>query len=153
MTEQLSQASQADGLAVEGSYSFVRVFVWAIPILGFIGTVLGIGTAVSSFSTSVAAAVDLDVMKNSIGSVTSGLGVAFDTTLLALVLSLLIMLPLSALQKAEEDLLAAIDAYCERRLVRRMVDTAPVQGASLPELSTQISRLADAVAALEKRND
>ena len=122
VVDQLSSQAQIDADAVESSYTMVRVFIWAVPILGFIGTVIGIGAAVGGFSASVGAAVDLEVMKNSIGSVTTGLAVAFDTTLLALVMSILIMFPASWLQKAEEDFLAAVEEYCDQRLVRRLDD-------------------------------
>ena len=119
---QLSNHAQADADQVDSSYSLVRVFIWAVPILGFIGTVMGIGSAVAGFSESVGAAADLAVMKESIGNVTSGLGVAFDTTLLALVMSILIMFPSSSLQKSEEDFLADIEDYCDEHLLQRLVD-------------------------------
>ena len=120
LVAQLGGQAQADADALESSYTLVRVFIWAVPILGFIGTVIGIGSAVGGFSESVGAAVDLAVMKESIGNVTGGLGVAFDTTLVALVMSILIMFPASSLQKAEEDFLAAVEDYCDERLVVRL---------------------------------
>jgi biopolymer transport protein ExbB/TolQ len=122
VVEQLSGQTQADADAVESSYTMLRVFIWAVPILGFIGTVIGIGAAVGGFSESVGGAVDLEVMKDSIGSVTTGLAVAFDTTLLALVMSILIMFPASSMQKAEEDFLSAVEDYCDEKLVRRLDD-------------------------------
>jgi len=61
-------------------------------------------------------------MKESIGSVTSGLSVAFDTTLIALVLSIPIMFASSAVQKQEEAFLAEIEDYCDEHLVRRLED-------------------------------
>jgi hypothetical protein len=62
VSEHLGGQAQLDAGAVESSYTMVRVFIWAIPLLGFIGTVIGISAAVAGFSDSVAAAVDLDVM-------------------------------------------------------------------------------------------
>ena len=44
-----SQADQ-DEAVMETSYSLIQGFVWAIPVLGFIGTVLGLSEAISSFS-------------------------------------------------------------------------------------------------------
>ncbi len=116
----LESQAGADADAVESSYAMVRVFIWAVPVLGFIGTVLGIGAAVGGFSDAIGSAVDLDVMKNSIGSVTGGLSIAFDTTLLALVMSILIMFPASWLQKLEEGFLADVEDYCDENLVRRL---------------------------------
>jgi biopolymer transport protein ExbB/TolQ len=168
VVDQLSNQSQIDANAVESSYTMIRVFIWAIPLLGFIGTVLGISEAVAGFSNSVAEAVDLDVMKQSIGAVTSGLGVAFDTTLLALVMSIFIMFPTSSLQKAEEDFLDRVDIYCEQHLGRRLDDNDDAAGErpealaglthltdsaseGLAKLEAHLSRLADAVGALDER--
>ncbi|MBW2419328.1 MAG: MotA/TolQ/ExbB proton channel family protein [Deltaproteobacteria bacterium] len=175
---QINNQAQIDSDAVESSYTMLRVFVWAIPILGFIGTVMGIGQSVSGFSDSVASAVDLDVMKYSIGAVTTGLGVAFDTTLLALVMSIVIMLPTSTLQKAEEDFLSECEHYCDEHLVRRLDDGGTAAGgqdardtgdegarrvleslavlgerasASLRSLDTELSRLSDNAGRLERR--
>jgi len=120
----LNTLADADAYAVESSYTVLKVFVWAIPILGFIGTVTGIGQAVAGFSQSIQVAQELDVLKDSLGSVTSGLGVAFDTTLLALVMSLLIMFPVTVLQKAEERFLAAVENYCSDNLLCRLDDSS-----------------------------
>jgi len=120
--QQLKTQADTDANAIESSYSMLKVFIWAIPILGFIGTVLGIGQAVGGFSASVEAAQSLEVLKESLGSVTLGLGVAFDTTLLALVVSVVIMFPASSLQKAEEDFLLQVEQYCNSRLLCRLDD-------------------------------
>lgn len=122
VVEFLAAESTTDEGRVEASYALIRVFVWAVPTLGFIGTVIGIGAAVGGFSETLEAASSLEGMKESIGTVTGGLGVAFDTTLLALVMSILIMFPASAVQQAEENLLAEIDDYCADVLVRRLRD-------------------------------
>jgi hypothetical protein len=152
----LRAQAQRDEAVVESSFTMLRVFIWAIPILGFIGTVVGIGASVGGFSESVSAAADLEVMKDSIGSVTTGLGVAFDTTLLALVMSLFIMFPTSSLQKAEEDFLARVDEYCQRHLVARLDDdlaTARRIGDEPEWVATVADRLADRLlAALERRS-
>ncbi|MFK7897422.1 MAG: MotA/TolQ/ExbB proton channel family protein [Myxococcota bacterium] len=121
--EFLTTESQADEGRVEASYGLVRVFVWAVPTLGFIGTVIGIGGAVAGFSETLEAASSIDGMKDSIGSVTGGLGVAFDTTLLALVMSILIMFPSNAVQRLEEIFLTEVDDYCTERIVRRFEET------------------------------
>lgn len=143
--EQLRMQADRDEAAVESSFTMLRVFIWAIPILGFIGTVIGIGQSVGGFSESVAAASDLDVMKDSIGAVTSGLGIAFDTTLLALVMSIFIMFPTSSLQKAEEDFLTRVDEYCQRHLVARLDDGASGRGAD-GEADAVVARVADRLA-------
>jgi biopolymer transport protein ExbB/TolQ len=149
--DQLRLSAERDENAIESGYTMLRVFIWAIPILGFIGTVLGIGASVGGFSEAVSSASDLDVMKDSIGVVTSGLGVAFDTTLLALVTSVLIMFPTSSLQKAEEDYLARVDEYCQRRLVSRL-ESSSADGTPETDPVPWADRLAEALLdALERR--
>jgi biopolymer transport protein ExbB/TolQ len=136
----LESQAGADADAVESSYAMVRVFIWAVPVLGFIGTVLGIGAAVGGFSDAIGSAVDLDVMKNSIGSVTGGLSIAFDTTLLALVMSILIMFPASAIQRREEAFLAEVDDYCAEYLIPKLRDelTADADEAVISALAQRL---------------
>jgi len=118
----LASHSEIDANAVQSSYTLMNVFIWAIPILGFIGTVIGISAAVGAFSGSLDAAQDVSVLKDSLNSVTTGLATAFDTTLIALVMSIFVMFPSSSLQKAEEDLLNWVDEYCNENLIKRLQD-------------------------------
>ncbi|MEA5511916.1 MotA/TolQ/ExbB proton channel family protein [Crocosphaera sp. UHCC 0190] len=97
--------------ASESSYTFPRILVWAIPLLGFIGTVVGISQAVNGFSGFLEQAGEIEQIKEGIGTVTSGLAVAFDTTLLALLLSVLVMIPLVLVERMESRLLLRIDIY------------------------------------------
>lgn len=120
VASRLATQSEIDSNAVSSSYALVKVFVWAIPILGFIGTVQGIGQAVGAFSATMSAAGDISALKDSFGMVTAGLGTAFDTTLLALVLSIFIMFPMSSIQKAEQGLLNWVDEYCNENLLKRI---------------------------------
>jgi len=120
--------SEIDGGTISSSYSTLKVFLWAIPIMGFVGTVLGISDAVGGFSGSLEAAQDISVLKSSLNNVTSGLATAFDTTLIALVMSLILSFPANAMQKAEEDLLAWLDAYCNENLLKRLNDGGGLAG-------------------------
>lgn len=148
VVEFLSVESRADEGRIDASHALIRVFIWAVPTLGFIGTVIGIGSAVAGFSTTLETAASIESMRESIASVTGGLGVAFDTTLLALVMSILVMFPSSALQRLEERFLAEVDDYCSERLVRRLVDEGPASGRS-GELEALLERL---LAALQARD-
>lgn len=112
--------SDRDASASDSSYSNARVLIWAIPILGFIGTVLGLGSSVSSFSEFLSGAADLSTIKVAIGSVTAGLGTAFDTTLLALILSVFLMFPLASVQRKEETLFVEVDNYLDDTLISRL---------------------------------
>jgi len=118
--------SEIDAGAVHSSYSVAKVVIWAIPILGFIGTVLGISAAVGGFSGALDQAQDIEVLKQSLSGVTSGLATAFDTTLVALVLSLMASFPVSMMQKREEDFLGQVDEYCTENLIKRLNDAGGV---------------------------
>ncbi|QNN22236.1 hypothetical protein HED60_08100 [Planctomycetales bacterium ZRK34] len=118
----LASQGDIDNNAAHSSYALVKVFTWAIPILGFIGTVIGISAAVGGFSGEMSTATDIGALKDKLGEVTGGLSVAFDTTLVALVMSLLVSIPTTALRKSEEDLLNRVDEYCNENLLKRIND-------------------------------
>ncbi len=118
----LASQSELDSNAVSSSYALLNVFIWAIPILGFIGTVQGLGSAVGNLSGSLKGATDIESVKTALGGITGGLGVAFDTTLVALIMALFLKFPASSLQKAEEDLLNWVDEYCNENLLKRLQD-------------------------------
>ena len=123
----LSSQSDIDATGVQSSYTVIKVFIWAIPILGFIGTVIGIGDSIGSFTGAMDSAQDVAKLKESLAGVTGGLATAFDTTLIALVMSLLVMFPSRSMQKAEEDLLNWVDEYCKENLLKRLKDATNVQ--------------------------
>lgn len=123
----LSSQSELDNAAVSSSYTLLNVFIWAIPIMGFIGTVQGLGNAVGSLSGSLESAADVESIKTSLGAITGGLGVAFDTTLVALIMSVFLKFPASSLQKAEDDLLNWVEEYCNETLIKRLQDVASEQ--------------------------
>lgn len=104
----------------ESSYAFPRILVWAIPLLGFIGTVIGISGAVSGFTGFLENSGDVEQIKEGIGQVTSNLGLAFDTTLLALFLSVLVMIPLVLVERYESSLLLGIDVFVNDKLLPRL---------------------------------
>jgi hypothetical protein len=116
----MAAQSNIDGSRIGNSYTLIKVFLWAIPILGFIGTVIGLSQAIGSMDL----ASGTDALMSSIGKVTGGLGTAFDTTLLGLVLAMILNFPMNALLKSEDDNLNAIDAYCNEVLLPRLNDGA-----------------------------
>ncbi|MBY0399254.1 MotA/TolQ/ExbB proton channel family protein [Myxococcota bacterium] len=148
VVEFLHAEAGADEARIDASYGLIRVFIWAVPTLGFIGTVIGIGAAVGGFSTTLETASSIEGMRESIESVTGGLGVAFDTTLLALVMSMVVMFPSNALQRLEETFLGEVDDYCAEHLVRRLADE-PAADAMDSNLERLVERL---VAALHRRD-
>lgn len=143
----LSSQSEIDAIAVESSYTIMNVFLWAIPILGFIGTVMGISASVGSFSGAMEAAQEIDKLKGALGEVTGGLGVAFDTTLVALVMSVILIFPIKAMQKAEEDLLNWVDEYCNENLLKRLKDGGETQAGPTAEMARELRKAIDAAMA------
>ena len=112
--EQLQHLADLDAERAHAGYGLVRLIVWAIPILGFLGTVIGITMAIASLR--------VDALEESMLEVTAGLGVAFDTTALALALSILLMFTQHYVDRAERELLAEVDRRVEAELVGRFAE-------------------------------
>jgi biopolymer transport protein ExbB/TolQ len=89
----------------------VRYIAWAIPSIGFIGTVRGIGEALSQAHKAV---------QGDIAGVTASLGVAFNSTFIALVISIFLMFIVHQLQLAQERLVLDSHDYCDKNLVRHL---------------------------------
>jgi len=88
--------------------SMIRFVIWIIPSLGFIGTVRGIGDALSQAHLAV---------QGDIFGVTVSLGVAFNSTLVALLLGIIIMFLMHQLQLLQERLVLDTRQYCDVNLV------------------------------------
>ncbi len=115
----LRYRAETDLAAMESSYAAPRFIIWAIPVLGFVGTVMGISAGVQNFSTLIQNASNLSGLRHSLKGVTYGLGQAFQTTMLALTMSLILMLIMSIIQRREDQLLASIDEYCAENLLQK----------------------------------
>jgi biopolymer transport protein ExbB/TolQ len=101
----LQQYVVDDEESTRRAYSLVRTFVWALPVLGLIGTVLGIAFAVGGFASFLGGQVDdVEAIKKSLVGITGGLSFAFLLTLLGLATSLVLMLLASGLETREERL-------------------------------------------------
>lgn len=93
---------------LESALSLVRYIAWAIPAIGFIGTVRGIGGAL---------AYAQEAIQGDISAVTSWLGLAFNSTLVALLLSLVLMFILHTMQSRQEAFIIETQTYCRDRLI------------------------------------
>ena len=116
----LSDLAEQDANFIESSYTLPKGLIWAIPVLGFIGTVLGLSQAVGGFGAVVAGGADLNALKGALGGVTGGLATAFETTLIALVAALIIQLLLTFLQQKEDAFLDNCASYCHNQLTSRL---------------------------------
>ena len=101
--------SEADRL--ESELSIIRYIAWAIPAIGFIGTVRGIGDALAQAHRAV---------EGDISGVTDSLGVAFNSTFIALVISIVLMFLVHHIQLVQERLVLDAERYCDDRLIRRL---------------------------------
>jgi biopolymer transport protein ExbB/TolQ len=95
----------------ESELSIIRYIAWAIPSVGFIGTVRGIGEALAQAHRAV---------EGDITGVTQSLGVAFNSTFVALVISIVLMFLIHSQQSAQERLVLDVRRYCEDWFVRRL---------------------------------
>lgn len=116
----LNDLAAADEKYTENSYTLLHGFLWAIPVLGFIGTVIGLSVAVGGFGSVVAGGADLDALKEALSGVTGGLATAFETTLIALVAALCIQLLSTLLMQKEEEFLHDCANYCHRNIVAKL---------------------------------
>lgn len=116
----LRSYNEQDVESMENSYSLLNGFLWAIPVLGFIGTVEGLSHAIGAFGSVLASGADTSALTSSLQSVTGGLATAFETTLIALILALILHLMATAMKKSEEDLLIACSEYCSQNIVAHL---------------------------------
>ena len=96
---------------LESELSMIRYIVWAIPSIGFIGTVRGIGAALGQAHRAV---------EGDISGVTESLGVAFNSTFIALVISIVLMFLVHQLQVNQERLVFDSENYVDEHLIRHM---------------------------------
>jgi biopolymer transport protein ExbB/TolQ len=118
ITEHVQDTSDAiesgiEALSVkqEAENSMIRYLIWAIPSIGFIGTVRGIGQALSLADQALA---------GDIAGMTDSLGVAFNSTLVALLISIGLMFLLHQLQRLQDGLIVDTQDYCESFLLNRI---------------------------------
>ena len=101
----------AEAERLESELSMIRYIAWAIPSVGFIGTVRGIGQALGQAHKAI---------EGDIFDVTTSLGVAFNSTFIALLISIVLMFLLHQLQSLQEHYVLDTEAYCEEQLTRHL---------------------------------
>jgi biopolymer transport protein ExbB/TolQ len=111
VSEAVREQCDIEADRLDSELSMVRYISWAIPSIGFIGTVRGIGDALGQAYKAV---------EGDISGVTVSLGVAFNSTFVALVLSIIIMFALHQLQLSQERLVLNTQRYIDRKLLRHL---------------------------------
>jgi biopolymer transport protein ExbB/TolQ len=112
--------AENDEAQISSSYALTQGFLWAIPVLGFIGTVQGLSQAIGAFATTLAAGGDMAALRGSLQNVTGGLATAFETTLVALVCALVLQLLVSWLQTRESEFLDTCNDICHKNVAGKL---------------------------------
>jgi biopolymer transport protein ExbB/TolQ len=143
LDDQLRHLSDTDSLLQENSYGLIRFITWAIPIIGFLGTVLGITAAISGVSP--------DTLQDSLSQVTGGLAEAFDSTALALALTMVAMFLTYLVEKQEQAVLEAIDHIIDRQLAHRFQHETQAEGPFADAVRQQTRAVVEVVEGLVKK--
>ncbi len=98
------------GTKVDLRYAMIRYLAWVIPTMGFVGTVTHLGYALAGVKPG----------QLSLTNVTTSLAIAFNTTLIALVESAIIVLLQNIIQAREEGAVSRAGEYCLRNLINRL---------------------------------
>ena len=102
---------QSEAERLESELAMIRYITWAIPSIGFIGTVRGIGDALGQAHKAV---------EGDITGVTQSLGVAFNSTLVALLISIILVFVVHQLQLFQERQVLDTERYCDEYLIRHL---------------------------------
>jgi biopolymer transport protein ExbB/TolQ len=122
LSDELKYLSDMEGGRAQDSYALVRIIIWATPMLGFLGTVVGITDALGdlgrelSNSDSAGAGGSLNTAMQGL---LAGLYVAFDTTAIALCFSIALMFIQFMLDRGESQLLGMVDTRANQELSGR----------------------------------
>ena len=107
----VKEVCETESDRLDSELSMIRYIIWAIPSIGFIGTVRGIGEALGQAHKAV---------EGDIVGVTVSLGVAFNSTFIALIISIFIMFLMHQLQLMQERLVLDAQNYANTNLIRHL---------------------------------
>jgi biopolymer transport protein ExbB/TolQ len=128
----LRAQAENDEDQIASSYTLLNGFVWAIPVLGFIGTVLGLSLAIGRFTLTIQAGGDITLIRSSLQGVTGGLATAFESTLIALTFTLILQLGITFQQRREMSFLDECNDFCHSHIVSKLRIAQRQQPAAIP---------------------
>ncbi|MSU47906.1 MAG: MotA/TolQ/ExbB proton channel family protein [Opitutus sp.] len=102
------ERAELAGDELDSSLGLVRYIAWAIPAIGFIGTVRGIGDALNFAEQAI---------HGDISSVTTGLGLAFNSTFVGLSLCIVLMFFLHLVQGRQEAFIIETQTFLRDKLI------------------------------------
>lgn len=143
LDQYLRHLEEMDSMQMSAAYSTLRIIIWAIPILGFLGTVIGITIAIANLTP--------DALEESMSDVTNGLGVAFDTTAEALALTMVLMFTKAWVERVEDQVLAATDAKTSEELVGRFQIATTDDDPNVAKIRRMSEQIIEAVETLAMR--
>jgi biopolymer transport protein ExbB/TolQ len=111
LSDAIESCLEALSIRQDAENSMIRYLIWAVPSIGFIGTVRGIGEALSLADKALA---------GDIAGMTNSLGVAFNSTLVALLISVFLMFIFHQLQRLQDGQIVDIQSYCDQYLLARI---------------------------------
>jgi len=111
LSDAIESCVEALSIRQDAENSMIRYLIWAVPSIGFIGTVRGIGEALSLADKALA---------GDIAGMTNSLGVAFNSTLVALLISVFLMFIFHQLQRLQDGQIVDIQSYCDQYLLARI---------------------------------
>jgi biopolymer transport protein ExbB/TolQ len=111
LSDAIESCVEALSIRQDAENSMIRYLIWAVPSIGFIGTVRGIGEALSLADKALA---------GDIAGMTNSLGVAFNSTLVALLISIFLMFIFHQLQRLQDGQIVDIQSYCDQYLLARI---------------------------------
>ncbi len=141
LDEQMRYLAESDASRAQASYGLVRIVVWAIPMLGFLGTVVGITMAIALIGDEQVA------QKSSTDAMVAALATAFDTTGLALALTIPLMFAKFSVERFESRLMDEVDERVNADLLGRF----EVLGSAADPQAASIRRMGEQVVAASER--
>ena len=141
--QHLRYLEEQDAARMHANYSLMRIVIWAIPILGLLGTVIGITMAIANLRP--------ETLEQSMSDVTRGLGVAFDHTAEALTLTMVLMFVKHGIERWENRLLALVDTRAAEELVGRFQFSGTESDPNVASIRRMSEQVVGAVEALASR--
>lgn len=142
LEDHLHHLEEVDLDRMATGYSLIDVVLWAVPSLGFLGTVIGIAAAIGHLS------FDAENIVESLKQVIPPLTSAFDTTTLSLALSIPIMFSKFVVKRVETNLLDRVDQRAEAEMVGRFFQYGSAndpQVSAIRRMSEQVVRTVEAM--------
>lgn len=120
VSEMLRAQAENDEGQSDSSYGVLSGIVWVIPILGFIGTVMGLSGAIGGFGVVLGEDATIETLRVGLSPVTMNLGIAFDTTFVALVFAMVIQMLVTLLRKKEDQFLDECRDYAHVNIISKL---------------------------------